>query len=96
MEILAAAPIPTNIPTAIMVFVIGKVTPTPASALVPTNCPTNIVSTAPYSAFTSIPTTAGMENLNNNFPILSFSNDMLFSIFSSLHYCFFQKIIEVL
>ena len=64
-------PIPINIPNAIIIVIIGIVTPSPviASGPTPGMFPINILSTTLYNPFTIIPIIAGTEYFISNFPI---------------------------
>ena len=64
-------PIPINIPNAIIIVIIGIVTPSPVIASGPTPgiLPINILSTTLYNPFTIIPIIAGTEYFISNFPI---------------------------
>ena len=72
-EIRALVPIPTNIPNAKIIVIIGIVIPTPVNANPPTSgiFPIYIRSTMLYNVLTIIPIIAGTENCINNFEIFS-------------------------
>ncbi len=55
----ADEPTPTSTPMAVVIFISGKVSASPAMASGPTTWPINMRSTTLYSATTSIPTTPG-------------------------------------
>ena len=71
IDILVVAPIPTSIPNASIIVIIGIVTPRPVIAIGPTPgiFPINILSTTLYNALTIIPMIAGTEYFISNFPI---------------------------
>ena len=82
-DIRALVPIPTNIPKARMIVIIGIVIPTPVNANPPTSgmFPIYMRSTILYNVVTIIPIIAGTENCNNNFE--TFSSPRTFCLFIS-------------
>ena len=96
IDMFVVVPIPINIPNAIIIVIIGIVTPSPviASGPTPGMFPINILSTTLYNPFTIIPIIAGTEYFISNFPIgsvpkicwLSFILNLLFNILTYTYF----------
>ena len=83
MEIRAPEPNPTNIPTPIKIIMSGNASVTATNPTSPTPCPTKMLSTTLYKAFTIMPTIAGPEKLQSSEEIFFSPNAFDLSINSS-------------